>query len=102
MTVIKEIAYPHIASHPGIAGGAAIIEGTRTTVRCLAGYYQMGMTVDEILQALPHLSAAQVHSGLAYYFDHQEEIDRDRAENEDVEYWNRQVLSHPKANVGRT
>ena len=47
----------------------------------------MGMTVDEILQALPHLSAAQVHAALAYYHDHQEDIDRDIARTSDYEYW---------------
>jgi uncharacterized protein (DUF433 family) len=64
-----------------------IIARTRTPVRSIAGYYQMGMTVDEILQALPHLSAAQVHGALTYYFDHQKEIDRDIAHNSDFEYW---------------
>ncbi len=33
----KAIRYPHITSHPGIAGAAPIIEGTRITVRTIAG-----------------------------------------------------------------
>jgi uncharacterized protein (DUF433 family) len=96
-TAAKKMAYPYIMSRPGIAGGAPAIEGTRITVRCIAGYYQMGMTVDEILTSLSHLTSSQVHSALAYYFDHQEEIDQDLAESSDEEYWKPRVLPHPDA-----
>ena len=95
-TAIKELSYPYITSRQDIAGGAAIIEGTRTTIRAIAGYYQMGMSVDEILSTLSHLSASQVHSALAYYFDHQQEIDSELAEYADDEYWKQQVKKHPK------
>jgi uncharacterized protein (DUF433 family) len=87
--------YPYLASRPGISDGAPIIKGTRTTVRSIAGYYQLGMSVDEILQSLPHLSAAQVHAALTYYFDHQAQIDRDIRKNQDVEFWKRAVKRKP-------
>ena len=45
----RKFNYPHITSNPNIANGAPLIEGTRITVRTVAGYYQMGMNVDEIL-----------------------------------------------------
>jgi uncharacterized protein (DUF433 family) len=83
----RKIAYPHIAAHPRIAGGAPIIKGTRITVRAVAGYYQLGMSVDEILQSLPHLSHSQVHAALAFYFDHQQEVDRELKRNADLDYW---------------
>ena len=79
--------YPYITSNPGILGGVPIIAGTRVAVRCIAGYYQMGMSVDEILLSLSHLKPSQVHSALAYYFDHQPEIDKDLAEASDIEHW---------------
>jgi len=82
-------AYPHITRSRTILNGVPIIAGTRTPVRSVAGYYQLGMTADEILQAVPHLSAAQVHAALGYYFDHQKEIDRDIARNSDFEHWKR-------------
>jgi uncharacterized protein (DUF433 family) len=87
--------YPYIGSDPEIADGKPIIVGTRITVRCIAGYYQMGMSTDEILTTLPHLKPSQVHSALAYYFDHQEEIDSDLAESSDVEFWKSQIRLHP-------
>ncbi len=92
----KNLTYPYITSNPEIAGGAAIIEGTRITVRTIAGYYQMGMNVDEILTTLSHLTASQIHSALAYYFDYQQEIDTELAEYSDMEYWQTQVKQHPK------
>ena len=77
--------------HSAETGGAPIIEGTRITVRAIAGYYQLGMSVDEILQSLPHLTQSHVHAALAFYFDHQEEIDRDLERNADLDYWRKQV-----------
>ena len=88
---MKTATYPHITRNKAILGGIPIVAGTRTSVRSIAGYYQMGMSVDEILQSLAHLSAAQVHSALAYYFDHQSEMDRDIARNNDVAYWKKQA-----------
>ena len=61
------------------------------TVRAIAGYYQLGMTVDEILQSLPHLSQSQVHAALTFYFDHQKEIDRDLKRNSDTGFWRKRV-----------
>ena len=95
----KKLNYPYITSNPKIAHGAPLIGGTRVTVRTIAGYYQMGMGVDEILATLPHLSPAQVHSALAYYFDHQDEIDADLRNTSDEEKWQQKVAKHPKEGV---
>lgn len=98
---LPKLQYPYVAFDPRVAGGAARIEGTRVTVARVAGYYQMGMNVDEILGTLPHLTAAQVHSALAYYFDHQDEVDRERAEAEDEVHWGNQVRPHPGTSAER-
>jgi uncharacterized protein (DUF433 family) len=94
---ITATVYPYISASPDIAGGVPIVSGTRVTVRRIAGYYQMGMNVDEILSALSHLRPSQVHSALAYYFDHQEEIEKDLEESSNIECWKSQALVHPKA-----
>jgi uncharacterized protein (DUF433 family) len=83
--------YAHLGSKPGVCGGEPIVKGTRTSVRSIATYYQSGMSVDEVLDALPHLSPAQAHSALAYYFDHQSEINRLIRNNEDIDYWERRL-----------
>jgi uncharacterized protein (DUF433 family) len=90
-TAIPKLKYPYVIRNKAIAGGVPLIKGTRITVRCIAGYYQMRMSVDEILTSLSHLTLSQVHSALAYYFDHQEEIVRDLHQSSDVEYWRGQV-----------
>ena len=93
---LQKNTYPHIGSNPEIADGKPIIIGTRITVRCIAGYYQMGMSADEILTTLLHLTPSQVHSALAYYFDHQEEVEMDLAETSDVDSWKSKIVLHPK------
>ena len=93
--VARKIDYPYIISNPDIGGGRPVIAGTRITVNCIAGYYQLGMSIDEILDSLHHLTPSQVHSALAYYFDHQDEIDLDLEEEADVEHWKNQIQSHP-------
>jgi uncharacterized protein (DUF433 family) len=87
----RKLAYPHIVTNPRIASGAPIIKGTRIAVRAIAGYYQLGMGVDEILQSLPHLTQSQVHAALTFYFDHQAEIDRDLKRNSDLGHWRKHV-----------
>jgi uncharacterized protein (DUF433 family) len=89
--IVRKAIYPHIGANPRIANGAAIIKGTRITVRAIAGYYQLGMAVDEILQSLPHLSQSQVHSALAFYFDHQKQIDKEWKRNSDIDFWQKRV-----------
>jgi len=91
----RKIKYPYIISDPGISGGRPAIEGTRITVNCIAGYYQLGMSIDEILDSLRHLTPSQVHSALAYYFDHQDEINLDLEEQANIECWKSQVQAHP-------
>ena len=73
--------YPHIVRRPGVVGGRPRIAGTRIPVWQVANLWNMGETVAELLEAYPHLTPAAVHSALAYYFDHQAEIDAEIDEN---------------------
>ena len=68
--------HPRIIRRPDISGGEPIIQGTRISVRHIVERVQAGQSVDDILAALPHLTAAQVYDALSYYHDHQAEIDR--------------------------
>lgn len=85
------IKYPHVTTNARILNGVPIIKGTRIAVRTIAGYYQHGLTPDEILQSLSHLTQSQLHAALTYCFDHQKEIDRDLKRNADLDYWRKQV-----------
>jgi uncharacterized protein (DUF433 family) len=77
MSVPVITEYRYIARIPGVCGGRPIIKGTRTPVKAIVGYYKMGLSVEEILEGLPHLRAAQVYEALSYYHDHQAEIEQD-------------------------
>lgn len=78
---IQQTEHPHIVRVPGICGGRPIIRGTRISVRHIAQLYKAGDTVEEILQAHPHLSAAAVYDAISYYLDHQQEIEQEITEN---------------------
>ncbi len=68
--------HSHIMCRPDVSGGEPLIRGTRISVRHLIERIQTGQSVEDILAALPHLTAAQVYAALSYYYDHQPEIDR--------------------------
>jgi uncharacterized protein (DUF433 family) len=57
--------------------GAAWIAGARTKVSDLAlDHIAYGWSADELHEQFSHLSLAQIHAGLAYYYDHSAEFDR--------------------------
>jgi uncharacterized protein (DUF433 family) len=58
--------------------GVARIEGTRTKVIQVAlDKVARGWDAEEIHAQHPYLSLGQIHSALAYYYDHQAELDAD-------------------------
>jgi uncharacterized protein (DUF433 family) len=59
------------------AAGVALVEGTRTKVIELAlDHRAYGWDAEQIQRQHPDLSLPQIHAALGYYFDHQEECDR--------------------------
>jgi uncharacterized protein (DUF433 family) len=61
--------------HVDVSGKRPVINGTDIKVSQIAGEAEhLGMTPDEIVEAHPHLSLADVHAALAYYYDHQDAI----------------------------
>ncbi len=73
--------YAYIVSTPGVCGGKPRIDGHRIRVQDIASAYEVhGGAPEEICQWYPGITLAQVHSALAYYFDHRDEIQADREE----------------------
>jgi uncharacterized protein (DUF433 family) len=66
----------HIEVRKNQAGqDRAYIAGTRIRVQDIyVDSEVLGKPPEAIVAALPHLTLAQVHAALAYYFDHREEI----------------------------
>ncbi len=71
----------HIAIDPNCCSGKPRIVGTRMPVATIAQLHlEMGETLEEIASEYS-LSPASVHAAMAYYYDHQEEIDQHTAES---------------------
>jgi len=67
----KTVKHPYITRTKGVCGGKPIVAGTRIKVSQIAMEYErMGWTPDEVTQAHPHLTLAQVHDALSFYYDH--------------------------------
>jgi uncharacterized protein (DUF433 family) len=68
----------HIVSDPEVFGGKPCIEGHRISVHDVAAWHHQGIEPESIAEDFD-LTQAEVYAALAYYYDHQAEIDRDLA-----------------------
>src|SRR5262245_22740209 len=74
------LAYAHIDFTPE---GVPYISGTATkVVEVVLDHLAHGRDADETQRHHPHLTLGQIYSALAYYYDHQDEMDRDIEERE--------------------
>ncbi|MDH3598450.1 MAG: DUF433 domain-containing protein [Candidatus Tectomicrobia bacterium] len=72
-TVVK-----HIEATPNICGGKPRIAGTRICVQDIYLWHELhSLSADEIVDAYPHLTLADVYAALAYYHDHCDDIHHD-------------------------
>jgi uncharacterized protein (DUF433 family) len=85
----------YIESDPAICGGKPRIAGTRIRVLDIAALHvHERLNPEEIASKIyPHLTLAQIHAALAYYYEHREEIDASIRETEHAEARFRQ--QHP-------
>lgn len=74
-----------LARTPGVCGGRVCIAGTGVSVRRIVGWYNQGLTPEEIVAEIPHLSLAQVHAALAFYHANRDHVDAEMAA-EEAEY----------------
>ena len=81
METLVKTEHPYIVRKSGVCGGSPIIDGTRITVRLIAQLVKAGSSAEEILASYPHLSLAQIHDAISYFFDHKEEIEQDIEDN---------------------
>lgn len=78
--------YSHIETRPDICAGQPHVRGTRITVGLIAREVEhLGMTPDEVIAAHPHLTLAQVHAALTYFYDHREEMEGAMRSSEEIE-----------------
>jgi uncharacterized protein (DUF433 family) len=73
-----------IVSTPGVVGGKPCIRGHRVPVHRIAGWWQLGLSVEEIAEKHPTLGPAEIHGALAYYHLNRAEIERYLADERTV------------------
>lgn len=89
-----------IARTPGIKGGTPHIAGTGVTVRTIVRWHRTGLWPEEIATRIGHISVAQVHAALAYYYANRDAMDqemlKEEAESERIE---REYLANRRASA---
>jgi uncharacterized protein (DUF433 family) len=76
---METIAYAHIGFRHD---GQPIIAGKNFKIKHIAlDLIAYGWGADEIQRQHPHLTLAEVHSALAYYYDHKAEMDKEIEED---------------------
>jgi len=79
------IAYPHIVKENGQPARLEKYPRVRVAM-IVTDYLAYGWSPDEIRRQHPHLTLAEVHASMGYYYDHQKEIDAEiAAELEEVD-----------------
>jgi len=82
-----EPPHPYVVVETTRFGSRAVLKGTRIGVTSVVAYQRLGYSPEKIVsEILPHLTLAQVHDALSYYYDHQEELDRELAEDTEAEW----------------
>ena len=71
-----ELSYPHIEKPAGESARLERLPRIRVT-QIVMDYLAHGWSPDEMCRQHPHLRLAESHAAMAYYYDHQDEIDRE-------------------------
>jgi uncharacterized protein (DUF433 family) len=90
-----ELTYPHIEKPEGQPARLQRLPRIRVA-QIAMDYLAHGWSPDEMCRQHPYLTRAEAHAAMGYYFDHQDEIDREiGAEVEQVEQARAQATSSP-------
>jgi uncharacterized protein (DUF433 family) len=100
MATAPKLEYGHITHDPEVRAGKACIDGTRIAVVDIVALLKRGYRPEEMLDHYQRpLTLAQVHSALAYYYDHEAEVDAyfeaSREAAAELEAERAKHLSHP-------
>ena len=94
--------HPYVERKKRVCGGRPVIRGTRFPVSSIVWNHKLGLTVEEILREFPHLSPAQIHDALSYYYDHRTEIEEEIQQAQSLDTWMQQYPPTLKVKRGRS
>jgi uncharacterized protein (DUF433 family) len=82
LTSEREQTHPYIECRQDVAGGKAVIKGTRLPVWQLAERLRLGDTAEDLAAAYSHIPLAAIYDAISYSYDHHSEIEQQIAENQ--------------------
>ena len=71
---MHDLVYPHIVHAARDVARLERLPRVRVA-QIVAEHVGNGWSAEEVVRQYPHLTAAEVHAALGYYYDHREEID---------------------------
>lgn len=88
------LKYPHIEKPEGEPARLERLPRIRVA-QIAMDYLAHGWSVDEMWHQHPYLTLAEAHAAMAYYFDHQADIDREI--NEEIDQVERDQSRAPRS-----
>jgi uncharacterized protein (DUF433 family) len=73
-----EVSYPHIDAPAGQPARLARVPRVRVS-QVVMDYLAHGWSPEEMCRQHPYLMLAEAHAAMAYYYDHQEQLDAEIA-----------------------
>ena len=73
--MLVKTAYEHIYTDEN--GVPQIADANTKVIELVLDHLAYGWSPEELALQHPHLTLGQIHSALAYYWDHQSDLDRD-------------------------
>ncbi len=70
---------------PDTCGGRLRIDGTRMTVGHIVWLNRQGLSAEQIVEQHPQRTLGEIHTVLAWYYDHREAFDAEMAEDNECD-----------------
>lgn len=85
--------HPYVVRNSQMHRGEPVLRGSSILVRTIVERMRLGDTPEQIVEAYPSLTLAQVHDALGYYYDHPGEIEGYIQENREAQWRMKQRAS---------
>ncbi|RMH20564.1 MAG: DUF433 domain-containing protein [Acidobacteria bacterium] len=90
---VAATSYEHIAIDEN--GVPQIVGANTKVVEVVVHMRASGISAEQLAVELPHLTPAQIHSAMAYYWDHKDELDADVARRREYAERMRREMGQP-------
>ena len=72
---MKQLTFTQTVPLVQESDGTVHVTGSRVTLDTLVGAFQKGATAEQIHDSFPSLSLSQIYATIAYYLEHQPEVE---------------------------